>query len=316
MRSRRTVPKIPIAVCALILGVIFFEYQTYRSVYVYRVSPQSDSYSANIRQDGVPAIDHPTFESVSGADQYLNNNGYGIAVQVNQDSRFYPYQILVWHHVVNDVVGGQPLLVTYDPLARSGAVYQRSDQGTMLDFGLSDRMVNSRLLLYDRETHSLWDPLTHTSVDGVKNGSVLSRMPSWIMTWNTYKNGHPNGMVLSRDTGFVRDYTHNPYGNYEFDQSILFSVEQKDTRLSQKERVYGIEWNQTQKAYPVSILQKQNSIHDTINQTSISLEYDEKTDLVRAYQLDASGNHQTEIPLTEAYWFAWVSAFPKTELFK
>lgn len=316
MRHKRVFPKVPFFLCLLLVGVVFLENRAFRSVFVPSSEKSGTPYSANVLQDGVPAIDHPKFESVFVADQYLNNNGFGIAVQVNGDSRFYPYQILVWHQVVNDEIGGQPLLISYNPLAQSGTVYLRTDRGFVLHFGLSDKMVNSNLLLYDRETHSLWNPMTHSAVEGPKQGIVLSHYPSWVMTWNTYKTTHENGKVLSRETGFARDYTHNPYGNYEFDSSILFPINLNDPRLQQKELVYGIEWNQKQKAYPFSLLKKQGTLHDSIDNTTVSIEYDAKTELVRAYQIDASGNHQNEIPLTEAYWFSWSNAFPKTELYK
>jgi len=272
--------------------------------------------SGSILKDGVPAIDHPKFESVFVADQYLNNDGLGIVVVVNQVSRFYPYQILVWHHLVNETIDSQNLLVSYNPYAMSGAVYQRLVQGVIYDFGLSDKFANGNLLLYDRQTQSLWDPVKHQVIEGQKSGAVLMRFPSTVMTWNTYKRLQPNGQVLSRDTEFDRDYTHDPYGDYRFNQSILFPVSHKDDRLLSKELVYGVEWNQKQKAYPLAIVKNKLRIVDSIDTTPISVEYDEKLGIVHVYQLDSVGNHQTEIFATELYWFSWVSAFPQTELYK
>jgi hypothetical protein len=317
MRKARKFPKIPVFLCLMIIGVGVFLYRSYRSPAQFDVQQNTETIiSGLLLQDSVPAIDRPSFESVSVADQYLNNDGLGIVVRSNSLSRFYPFQILVWHHVVNDVVGSQPLLVSYNPFALSGAAYQRTVQGIILDFGLSDKLANSNLLLYDRATHSLWDPMSHAAIDGEKKGVSLARYPSTVMTWNAFKAFYENGQVLSRETGFSRDYTHDPYGDYLFRPNILFPVSHKDDRLPSKALVYGIEWNQKQKAYPLDFLKKRQLIHDSIDGANITIEYDAKTEIVRAFQIDSAQTRQNEIPVTQSFWFAWAAAFPKTDLFK
>lgn len=315
-RHKRAFPKIPVLLCFVVIVVAVLTYRAYRMSPTGVSSSISDIVTGSILQDAVPAIDHPKFESVSVADQYLNNDGLGIRIDVNHRARFYPYQILVWHHVVNDVLDSQALLIAYNPFAMSGAVYQRSIQGIVYDFGLSDKIADSNLLLYDRTTHSLWDPMKHEAIDGDRKGTILMRYPSSVMSWNTFKQTYSTGEVLSRETGYSRDYTHDPYGDYKQDASVLFPVAHKDDRLSSKALVYGIEWNEKQKVYPVAVLEKQSMIADVIDTTRISVERNEKTGLVRAFQVDASGTHQTEIPVTESYWFAWANAFPETQLFK
>lgn len=316
MRNKRPFPKIPVFLCLVVIAVVVFQYRAYRLPFQTTMQQNApDIISGMLLPDSVPSIDHPKFESTSVADQYLNNDGLGISVESNGISRFYPYQILVWHHVVNDIISGEPLLVSYNPFAMSGVVYQRIIQGTVLDFGLGDKLANSNLLLYDRATHSLWDPMTHSAIDGEKKGAVLARYPSTVMLWSTYKTFHPDGQVLSRDTGFSRDYTHDPYGDYVYSEKILFPVTHKDDRLASKALVYGIEWNQKQKAYPIALLEKQTAIRDSIDGTNISIEYDAKSHVVHVYQLDAGGNHQNEIPVTESFWFAWAAGFPGTDLY-
>lgn len=317
MRQARRFPKIPVFLCFLMIGVVVFLYRAYRLPAQSQFTQKTDTIiSGLLFRDSVPAIDQPKFESVSVADQYLNNDGLGIVVRVNGLSRFYPFQILVWHHVVNDDVSSQPLLISYNPFALSGAAYQRIVQGTTLDFRLSDKLANSNLLLYDRATQSLWDPMTHTAIEGEKKGTILARYPSTVMTWNAFKTSDTNGQVLSRDTGFSRDYTHDPYGDYLFRPSILFPVSHKDDRLASKALVYGIEWNQKQKAYPLELLKKRQSVRDSIDGTSVSIEYDSKTEIVRAFQMDSAQTRQNEIPVTQSFWFAWAAAFPNTDLYK
>lgn len=314
MRTPRSIPKIPLFLCVLLVLVVGYAYRVYRGP----VTDVSQSEPVNtvfgtIAPDAVPAIHDPAFESVASADQYLNNDGMGIAVSLNGISKFYPYQLLVWHHLVNDTFGGDAVLISFHPFAMSGAAYVREVNGAPVAFGLSNKLANSGLLLYDRATRSFWDPMTHTAVEGEKTGTVLARVPSAVMTWTAYKALYPSGSVLSRKTGFARDYTHDPYGNYRFGPDILFPVTFKDDRLAAKERIYGIEWKQTQKAYPFTLIEKQERIEDVLASESVTIEYDAKTGIVRAF---TSGATRREIPVTPSFWFTWAAAFPGTEVFK
>lgn len=183
----------------------------------------------------IPSIDKPQFESEKSADNYLSDDGLGLDVVVDGTHRFYPYQILVWHEIVNDTFGDQKLAVTYDPLCGAGMVYDRATY----DFGTSGLLYNNNFLMIDRDGKSLWSQATGKAVVGDAVGSILATYPSTVMKWVDWKKANPDGSVLSRKTGVIRDYTSNPYGNYANTSDIEFPLSKMDGSRPVKEVVHG-----------------------------------------------------------------------------
>lgn len=270
--------------------------------------------SAGVNKDGIPAINEPNFTTVAEADVYLSDSREGISVTVGKTTRFYPYQILVWHEVVNDVIEGQPIVVTYCTLCNSGEVYLRTlENGDVLDFGLSGQVRNANSILYDRQTDSRWTQLLGEAVEGALKGQRLQLIPSDVMTWDTWKRRYPKGQVLSKDTGVVRDYTRNPYAGYEEDRRILFPVDARDSRLHPKEMVYGyIGPDGETAAYPETYVDVDGVIVDEVGGRKITLT--KKQDVVRAVGEDASGA-SVEVLLRPTYWYSWFAFFPETQLY-
>jgi len=178
---------------------------------VFHSIPLSEIVQGNMQEDGIPSIDDPTFESVGLADVYLNDAGSGLMVQVDGRSRFYPFQLLVWHEIVNDTFRGKSLLITYSPLCAQGMVFERAIGEKEYTFGASGRLWNNNMLMIDHETNSLWSQALAEAVVGDRTGAKLVRYPTRIITWSTFKHVFPNGEVLSRETGSTRDYTQDPY---------------------------------------------------------------------------------------------------------
>src|SRR3989339_670495 len=237
-----------ICLCAVIGLCLYWWYGYYRATYPEelletkdQIFSLNDFVSSGATTGAIPAIDEPVFESVLSADQYLDDQGRGIVVRRNGLTRFYPYQILVWHEVVNDIFSGKNLVITYCPLCSSGIVFDRTIGEQELSFETAGVVWNNNLVLQDRETNSLWVQLLHQSVDGSFLGTVVEVYPSSEMTWNDFKQNYPSGNVLSRNTGVERDYTRDPYGDYQENHAVLFSLTHLDERLSSKELVYGVE---------------------------------------------------------------------------
>lgn len=266
----------------LVGGIFWYQYRFYRTPVEVPVDDTRQIVLGTAHKDDIPAIDEPVFESVASADVYLNDAGYGIAVAVGSRVRFYPFQILVWHEVVNDTLNGRDLLVTYDPLTYSSAVYDRTDT-----FGISGKLWNSNTLMYDRATESLWSQLRGEAIEGTRVGTTLTRYPSRVMTWAEYKSEYSYGQVLSRSTGFDRDYTQDPYEGYDESQAIWFPLDHEDTRLAPKSLVYGASQAGTAMAFPV----------DSV----------EEFDTIQAIVAD-------EV-LVLAYWFAWSAMYPETQIY-
>lgn len=267
----------------LVGGIFWYQYRFYRTPVDIPTDDTRQIVLGTAHKDDIPAIDEPVFESIASADVYLNDAGYGIAVAVGNRIRFYPFQILVWHEAVNDTLGGRDLLVTYDPMTSTSAVYDRTDT-----FGISGKLWNSNTLLYDGTTESLWSQLRGEAIDGTLVGTALTRYRSRVMTWLDYKSAYSSGQVLSRATGFDRDYTQNPYGGYNESQAIWFPLDNKDTRLAPKSLVYGAVQGDIPMAFPVGSV--------------------EEFDTIQAI----AGEDKVLIP---AYWFAWSAMYPQTQIY-
>ncbi|MCI0533252.1 DUF3179 domain-containing protein, partial [bacterium] len=100
-------------------------------------------------KDGIPALTNPKFTSVLEAGKVFRDDSLGILVTAGGETRYYPYNILVWHEIANDVVGGKPLVVTFCPLCASAIVFEASVDGEPREFGVSGKLYESNLLMYD-----------------------------------------------------------------------------------------------------------------------------------------------------------------------
>jgi len=258
-------------VSLILLGVILvlsgpsgaFELKTNRAR---ALVPLSEIVPGGPPPDGIPAIDTPRVVTPKEADAWLNLNEPVLAAQVGGDARAYPLQILIWHEIVNDTVGGQPVSVTYCPLCNSGIVFDRRVGERPLDFGTSGMLYKSDLVMYDRQTHSLWSQLEGRAIVGDLAGTKLSWLPSNTIAYGEWKVLFPNGRVLSRETGHHRQYGANPYEGYDEPNGRPFLfLEQVDRRLPAKERVVGIVIGAEAKAYPFSLLVKRRVVPDAFN---------------------------------------------------
>lgn len=221
-------------------------------------------------KDGIPAIDHPTFVSPNKARRWLDGQEPVIAVEINGEARAYPLQILIWHELVNDVIGGIPVAVTFCPLCHSAIVFDRRLEGRVYDFGVSGLLRYSDMIMYDRQTESWWQQAIGEAIVGDLTGKRLKQLPSQIVSFKDFAAAHPEGKVLSRNTGYHRRYGQNPYVGYDRITSRPFLYDgPKDDRLRPMERVVVVSLNGKHKAYPYAITSKRHVIHDRIGDQEI-----------------------------------------------
>jgi Protein of unknown function (DUF3179) len=191
--------------------------------------------------DGIPSIDEPKFLRADEVG-FLAEDEPVLALEVGGEVRAYPVQVLIWHEIVNDTVAGIPVAVTYCPLCNSAVAYDRRLGDRVLSFGTSGMLYKSALVMYDRQTESLWSHFTGEAVIGHLTGAQLDVYPIATVSWADWRDAHPDGLVLSRDTGFDRDYGRNPYPGYDDVDSSPFLFEgEVDGRLAAMERIVGIE---------------------------------------------------------------------------
>ncbi|MBI4171388.1 MAG: DUF3179 domain-containing protein [Actinobacteria bacterium] len=214
-------------------------------------------------KDGIPAIDNPKFVPVADADSYLEAREPVVQlVGDGGDVRAYPLQILIWHEIVNDTVGGVPVTITFCPLCNTTIVFDRRLDGRVLDFGTTGNLRNSDLVMYDRQTETWWQQFGGAGVVGALAGEKLTKLPASIVAWQDFKREHPTGKVLSRDTGFGRSYGQNPYTGYDSIDSPPFfpATGLDDKRLQPKERVVFIERGDERVVVPFSALAEKKQI--------------------------------------------------------
>jgi len=260
-------------------------------------------------RDGIPSIDHPEFVMAADA-RHLKADDRVLGLVYDNEVRAYPISILNWHEIVNDKFSGQAVVISYCPLCGTGMAF--TPEAPVREFGVSGLLYNSDVLLYDRETESLWSQIMAKAINGPQKGKKLKSIPLSHTSWQDWSIKHPDSLVLSTSTGYKRDYSQSPYSGYENSDQIFFPVSASDERFHKKEWVLGIKSGDTYKAYPFSELMKMPSpIKDEISGYTIEIIFDKENNSARAH--DEQGK---EIHTVMAYWFAWYTFHPHTKVFR
>ena len=269
-----------------------------------------DIHAGGPPRDAIPALDNPVFQSADEADIGPGDQVLGLWYQ--GQAKAYPVAVMNWHEIVNDAFAGQPVVVTYCPLCGSGVAYRAKVSDTKLSFGVSGLLYNSDVLLYDRQTESLWSQLMSQAVSGPMRGSRLELLPLVHTTWAGWRKQYPDTLLLSRNTGFDRDYDRDPYDGYEDSEGVWFPVKHRDPRYHPKERVLGLELNGRFKAYPLSELgRSKGKLKDRFAGVELLIDYSPQSHSARIF--DPAGS---QLPAINAYWFAWYAFHPETEVYR
>src|SRR5919197_5276008 len=233
--------------------------------------PLTEFRSGGPGKDGIPAIDHPRFVDVARADAFLTDREPVAAVELAGQAKAYPIRIMVWHEIVNDTLAGRPIALTYCPLCNSTLAFDRRVGERTLSFGTTGNLRNSDLVMYDRQGQSWWQQITGEAVVGELTGAGLQVIPSQILSWAQFKRLHPDGLVLSRNTGYDRPYGRNPYQGYDQPRSAPFALgKEPDRTLPPKERVAAVKTGpRSALVYPFSRLEEEAPIDDTMPQGSV-----------------------------------------------
>lgn len=240
--------------------------------------PYSEILSGGPPKDGIPPIDEPKFIPVNEANQWLKDREPVVFVEVGNDARAYPIQILMWHEIVNDVVGGEPLLVTFCPLCNTAIAFKRTFKEQVFDFGTTGRLRYSNLIMYDRQTETWWQQATGDAIAGEHTGAQLEFYPVSMISWADFKDLHPDGQVLSRDTGHPRDYGRNPYFGYDdISQTPFLFDGSTPNQLPPMARVLTVDINDEAIAYPYDVLREANIINDRVGSEDIVVIWAEGT---------------------------------------
>jgi hypothetical protein len=231
--------------------------------------PVDQVYDGGPGKDGIPALSDPKFirpDQIS----YLNDDDLVLGIAIGGQARAYPHPILDWHEIVNDVVGGKTISITYCPLTGSGVAWDRSLGGSKTTFGVSGLLYNSNLVPFDRETGSHWSQMKLLCVNGPSIGQSAKIYQVLETTWKTWKELYPQTMVLSSNTGYSRPYGTYPYGDYKQSDRLIFPISNDDTRLPRKEKVLGVIAGDKAKAYRIGEFPDSVGVrNDTLNSIPI-----------------------------------------------
>jgi hypothetical protein len=261
-------------------------------------------------RDGIPSLDYPDFVA-AGEATFLKSKDRVLGLELNGVARAYPIRILNYHEIVNDAFGGHAVVVTYCPLCNSGMAFNATVDHRRLDFGVSGLLYNSDVLLYDRQSGSLWSQIKQTAVTGEMKGTRLEAFPMTHTTWRDWAARYPETQVLSDQTRFRRNYKVNPYPNYRRDGKLFFPVAEENTKYRRKSIVMGLEIDGHFKAYPFSELNdSQATFRDEFQGQSFEVRYDKKNETASIFGQDGE-----EWPTLISFWFAWYAFHPDTEIY-
>jgi len=262
-------------------------------------------------RDGIPSLDDPDFISAKDAG-YMKGRERVLGIDIDGEARAYPIRILNYHEVVNDEVAGQPISVTYCPLCGSGTAFRALIDEHPAEFGVSGLLYNSGVLLYDRETGSLWSQLLMKAITGPMKGTRLMQLPLTHTRWRDWKARYPDTLVLSNNTGHRRNYRVDPYADYARSGKLISPVTRTSDRYRRKEVVMGLEIDGRFKAYPFKELSDSPAnFSDSFADATFTVEFDDRNDTARILNSDGD-----EIATTIAYWFAWYAFHPDTDVYE
>lgn len=227
-------------------------------------------------RDGIPAIDRPRFESVAAASAWLRDREPVILLVIAGEVRVYPLQILVWHEIVNDVVSDTPVVVTFCPLCNTTVVFDARLDGRRYTFGTTGLLRHSNLVMYDWETESWWQQATGEALVGTLAGRRLAPLPAQLVSWRAAREGYPEAQVLSRTTGYQRDYGRNPYpGLDDVDRPPFLLRGIVDGRLAPMERVVTVQSGNEAVAYPYFVLRQVRVVNHTVGGEPVAIFWQE-----------------------------------------
>ncbi len=284
--------------------------------------------------DGIPSIDDPEFVPAADAPSLLDDGSPVFGVEMNGEAKAYPQYILVWHEIVNDVIGGESVAVTYCPLTGTAQGFYRGD----VEFGVSGRLINSNLVMFDRESDSWWPQILALSIRDPHTGSYLEEFQVVWTTWEHWRREHPESEVLTENTGSARNYGNDPYGSYDpaggyySNDNTLFSPLATDDRFPKKTVVIGARSPDGAMAVPKDVLRDESVIDGSVGDVPYVTVYDPALDTGYVYRnpdertveyddgravVDGEAYDPDSLPLDreigfDAMWFAWYGYYPST----
>ena len=304
-------------------------------------------------KDGIRSIDEPTFLSADEAEAQMASGELVLGLELDGEARAYPINILSRHEIVNDVVAGVPVAITYCPLCFTGIVYDRRVDGRVLEFGVSGKLIMNDLVMYDRQTDSLWQQILGEGIKGRFKGVKLTPIAATHTTWAQWRTIHPETLVLDKSGAYGSD---NYSSYYARSDSGVLGGSLSDDRLPAKELVLGVVIQRQTKAYPFTSLFTDPVINDSLGGSALLIVFDPRSTTAVAFDRGLEGRTLTfvqvasetgeplvedtetgsvwsgltgraisgplegtelrQIAATYSFWFAWSDFYTQTEIYE
>ena len=263
--------------------------------------------------DGIPPIEDPDYISIEEADDFLVDEDAVFLAELGEEIYVFPQSIMVWHEIVNEEINGEKLSITYCPLTGSAIGYYGDFSGGNTDFGTSGKLVNSNLIMYDRQTESYWSQILGQAISGPLAGKKLDRFQLTWTSWINIKTEYEKANILSNKTGFNRDYSRDPYGAYHTDQSgnyytnenLYFNVLSADDSLDKKDVVIAGEYKGEHFAVEKELVVQEKELNFEIAEEKLTAVYEPELDTVRIRKNDE------ELVVYDVMWFGWHAFYPE-----
>ena len=288
-------------------------------------------------KDGIPSIDRPRFQSAKNADTWLEDSDQIIGLYHKGQARAYPQRVLVWHELVNDRLQDDGIAISYCLLTGTALGFKWGEN----EFGVSGRLINSNLIMYDRDSDSYWPQILGTAVEGPKKGKSLAQVPLIWTSWGQWKQRYPETEVLSRRTGYGRNYRRDPYGSYGPKESYyaeggpIFPTMHSNNRYLPKQEIYGFRTDREAVAIDQEALAQAGSLRHKGKGGQYLILWDKGLSTAWVYRSDSDEalpeskaladlhfTHQgpqsdaldglERVPGFAAMWFAWYAFYPDT----
>jgi len=257
-------------------------------------------------RDCIPSIDQPKYVSANAAD-HVGDNDLVITLAYKGGYWAFPTKILDHHEIVNDTFAGDPLAITWCPLCGSAVGIERSVGGSVTTFGVSGVLYNSDLVLYDRETETLWDQIEAQGIVGPLTDERLTLVPVSMARWSKWRARHADTLVLSLNTGFEKDYSQDRFAEYRESTRLFMPVSRMDESVHAKTVVYGFDLDFGAIAYTEELLDKPFTHEFVGKEAIVSVAEDGAVTMLR----DGETHHPIRL-----FWFAWYTFHPDTELIR
>jgi hypothetical protein len=263
--------------------------------------------------DGIPPIENPKYISIEEADDFLEAEDAVFVAELEAGIYVFPQSIMVWHEIVNEEINGEKLSITYCPLTGSAIGYYGDLAAGSSDFGTSGKLVNSNLIMYDRQTESYWSQILGQAISGPLTGEKLDRFQLTWTSWSNIKAKYEKANILSNKTGFSRDYTSDPYGSYRSDQSgnyyrndnLYFNVLSSDDSLDKKDVVIAGEYKGEHFAVEKELVIREKELNFKIDDHQLIATYEPELNTVRIRKDDE------ELVVYDVMWFGWHAFYPE-----